>query len=245
MSISYPSKLHDIIAKAEKNHFWFRARWKLIVSLIHRYIPQPSHKRFCEVGFGTGELLSAIEHLGFQTTGIDINAQALMYAKGKIRGALVRTSLAMFDPKKQFDAIGLFDVLEHQKDDSTFLDHCARILKKDGYLFLTVPAGKWLWSDVDVMSAHERRYRIPEIKSLLQRAGFEVLHSNYWNFFLLPFVYIRTFMSYSTLTPYLAAPPRYINSFFYGILRMEQMLFSRIRIPIGASIIVVARNKSG
>ena len=83
MSVSYPSKLHRIIANAEKNHFWFRARRKLIVSLIHRYIPHPSDKRFCEIGFGTGELLRQIEHLGFQTTGIDINARALAYAKEK------------------------------------------------------------------------------------------------------------------------------------------------------------------
>lgn len=243
MSISYPSKLHRVIANAETYHFWFRARRKLIVSLIHRYIPQASHTRFCEVGYGTGELLSEIEQLGFQTTGVDINAEALAYARGKIRGTLIRTSLSTFDPSKKFDAIGLFDVLEHQKDDLAFLKHCARILKKNGLLFLTVPAGKWLWSDVDLLSAHVRRYTLQEVETRLHRAGFEVSYENYWNVFLLPFIYGRTFMSSSTLTPYLATPPRYINLILYGILRLEHMLFRWIRLPIGASIVVAARKK--
>lgn len=241
MSKSYPSKHHSVIASVEETHFWFHARRELIVSLLHRYIPNPSAHRFCEIGFGTGEILSEIEHLGFQTTGIDINAQAVTYAKKKTHATVIRTSLASFHPAEKFDAIGLFDVLEHQKDDEKFLRSCVPILKPGGLLFLTAPAGQVFWSEFDSMSGHVRRYSPRTLLPILERSGYTVVYWNYWNCLMSPGILFRKYVSSTSITPYVKIPPRLVNTLYYDILHIENMLFSRIRYLFGASIVVVAR----
>ncbi|MDZ7767049.1 MAG: class I SAM-dependent methyltransferase [Melioribacteraceae bacterium] len=44
-------------------------------------------------------------------------------------------------PNKFFDYIHINNVLEHVRDPKGFLSECRRIIKNDGYLFLSVPNG--------------------------------------------------------------------------------------------------------
>jgi len=241
MSKSYPSKLHHVIASATANHFWFRARRELLTAILRRYISDPQNKRFCEIGFGTGDILLDIEHYGFQTTGIDINAKAISYMNGKTRASLIQTSLATYHPKKKFDAIGLFDVLEHQVNDKKFFHQCVSILQPHGFFFLTVPAGHVFWSQFDVLSGHVRRYTPDTLFPLFEKEGLTIVWWNYWNCFLSPGLFVRKYMQPSSLTPFFKIPSKFINWLFYGILHFETMLFFSLRYLCGASIVVIAR----
>jgi len=76
---------------------------------------------------------------------------------------------------RSLPAIGFFDVLEHMEDEQGFLSEIRRCLTPEGRIYLTVPAGNWLWSDADVQAGHFRRYTFASLRHALERAGFHLL----------------------------------------------------------------------
>lgn len=246
MSATYNIRHYKTIARVEHTHFWFRARNHLLGKLIRRYLPAKS--TFMEVGFGTGIVLSMIERLGYALTGLDVNGVAREFAQKQTNAHLVIQSIYSYTTSKRYDAVGAFDVLEHQQDDGLFLRKCADLLKPGGYLFLSVPAGKWLWSDLDISLGHKRRYEIDQLRELLKRCGFQILFWNHWQvatlpiFFLWRLVLLRTGAK-DIVGDYLRPPPKVFNWFFYWMLRAEELFFFRLRAPAGASIVICARKK--
>jgi hypothetical protein len=71
-------------------------------------------------------------------------------------------------------AVGLFDVVEHIEDDHGFLEMIRNYLSPQGRVYITVPAYPALWSHEDIDAGHYRRYRKPDLRELLQKAGFAV-----------------------------------------------------------------------
>jgi len=56
-------------------------------------------------------------------------------------------------------------------------------------LFLTVPAGKMLWSSIDEASGHQRRYARSELTENLRETGYRVEYASYWQLLTLPFYF--------------------------------------------------------
>ncbi len=65
--------------------------------------------------------------------------------------------------KAEFDVIGAFDVIEHIEEDTAALTQMYQALKPGGGLLITVPQHRFLWSAVDEMSYHKRRYHRNEL----------------------------------------------------------------------------------
>jgi len=81
-------------------------------------------------------------------------------------------------------AVGLFDVVEHIRDDSAFLTGINRLVIPGGRLYITVPAYQWLWSGEDILAGHSRRYTVPILRHLLENAGYTVEFATYFFGFL-------------------------------------------------------------
>ncbi|MCJ7826059.1 class I SAM-dependent methyltransferase [Patescibacteria group bacterium] len=246
MSKTYHARFYPLIQTMEKEHFWYRARSSLLQHLIQRYIPHGKGKTFLEIGCGTGILLPVFESLGLSVTGMDINSQALSYAKGKSHAHLIRSSFLSFKQKKQYDSIGIFDILEHQNDDLKFLTKCYSLLRSGGYLFISVPAHQWLWNGIDIMSGHKRRYEKSDLVEKLGKAGFSVCFSNYWNVLLLGFYVLWRLQFYFSkksidICQYLMIPKEPINQFCRWVLHFEHLFFFSIPFPFGSSLIIVAK----
>ncbi|MEL6983597.1 MAG: class I SAM-dependent methyltransferase [Actinomycetota bacterium] len=77
------------------------------------------------------------------------------------------------------DAVTLLDVLEHIEDDNAFLAEIFEHLAPGGHLFLTVPAGQWLFSDWDTKLGHFRRYSRGQLRTIVGAAGFDVVSATY------------------------------------------------------------------
>src|SRR6202042_1631471 len=73
----------------------------------------------------------------------------------------------------------LINVLEHIEDDEGALKQLAGLLEPGGRLVLWVPAFEFLYSDFDRRIGHHRRYRLPELRDRISRAGLEVLDIRY------------------------------------------------------------------
>ncbi len=247
MSATYSLSHYRAISVVQSEHFWFRARTAMITRLVRAFGPKNGRRTFLEVGCGTGIVLAAMRELGFHVVGLDVNETAISYARASCPDArLIRQSLYSFSSTQRFGAVGAFDVLEHQSRDVLFLKRCYDLLEEGGTLFLTVPAGMWLWSPLDVLSGHKRRYETVELQEKLKTVGFQMQFINYWNVLTLPWyiLFRRYTMSQktdATMDAYLRKPNGFINSMLYYLLWLEQLFFFKFRFSRGATLVICAK----
>ena len=105
----------------------------------HLRVPAGRAPRYLDVGCSTGFVVEAARDKGWEAIGIDLNPSAIEF--GRSRGLDLRAVAledAGFAPNS-FDAVSLFDVLEHLLDPRRTLRACADLLAPGGILFLYVP----------------------------------------------------------------------------------------------------------
>ncbi len=79
------------------------------------------------------------------------------------------------DVKDEFDYAVLFDVIEHVPDAAGTLQDLHRLVRKDGWLFVTVPYNAREWGRDDEFYGHLRRLSRQGAISLLEQNGWTVL----------------------------------------------------------------------
>lgn len=249
----YPPKVYALLSNAEKNHFWFRGRNTIIRRVISSTFTNYRGKCILEVGCGTGYVLRELDRMGFRTTGIDMHPDGLVYAKKRVPNAVcIPGNVFTYVSKKKFDAVGIFDVIEHIENDVKALEHCARLLKSNGRLFLTVPARAELWSVYDDISGHKRRYTRETLRAVLKKSGFSIRYIGYFGFFqYFPHFFMKRFSlrhkadqkpdAVTILRKVVWQPPIILNWLLEKSFDLD-MFFSRfVSLPIGTSIIVSAQ----
>jgi 2-polyprenyl-3-methyl-5-hydroxy-6-metoxy-1,4-benzoquinol methylase len=108
------------------------------VALMARHLDVPK-PRYFDIGCSTGFVVEAARDAGWDAVGIDLNPSAIEF--GKSRGLDLRTAALEdegFDAES-FDAVSLFDVLEHLHDPVRTLRASVRLLRPGGIVFLYVP----------------------------------------------------------------------------------------------------------
>ncbi len=220
---------------ASQQHFWFKAKNKLVAHLLSQTITN-NKSHILDIGAGTGDDLDVLNKFGFIHV-IDINQKAL---------DLIPTSLAI--EKKccsaselsyednSFDAIVAFDVLEHIPNDQKAVNEIMRVLKPGGFFIFTVPAYQWLFSAHDSYLHHVRRYNKNDIQELLQK--FTKITLGSWLFFLFPLAAISRLLSKNKPhNEHEKTPNKFINSLMYGILQGELWLIKKgLKFPWGLTI---------
>jgi 2-polyprenyl-3-methyl-5-hydroxy-6-metoxy-1,4-benzoquinol methylase len=152
------------------------------VGLMQRHLAAP-RPRYLDVGCSTGFVVEAARDAGWQAIGIDLNPSAIEF--GRSRG-LDLQSVALdeggFEPES-FDAVSLFDVLEHLIDPAGTLRACARLLRPGGIVFLYVPnydsASRLLMGrDAHfIWPTHHLNYYTPvTARDLLSRLGLDAVY---------------------------------------------------------------------
>ena len=125
----------------------------------------------------------------------------------------------------EFDAVGAFDVIEHIDREADAIAEMRRALAPDGVIFLTVPQHPWLWSRVDEIDDHKRRYRRGELSAKLRDSGFSVLCDTSFMFFLLPAMMAQRLAANRSSTYYPDveyALPRPVDWLFERVLDLER-----------------------
>lgn len=250
--INYPKKAFEILYKIEDKHFWFAGRNEAIKIILNRFLKQSKKLHFLEIGCGNGIVLALLEKLGFTLTGLDIELAGLKIARKRTNVTLICADIYKLKSKDKYDAIGLFDVVEHIQDDESFLKKSKEFLKTDGKIILTVPADMRLWSQMDKASGHQRRYTRNSLTSLLRRSGFRIEFISYFNcLFYIPQLLFRRFSNKKmigqndnqVLIDQLKIPPLLINIALKWLISLEAQLLKIISIPFGASLIIVGSKK--
>lgn len=99
-------------------------------------------KTVLDVGCGGGILAEAMAKSGANVTGIDVGADAILVAedhaqKSKLIIDYQCTAIEEYKPVDGFDVITCMELLEHVNKPELVLEHCRRLLKPSGFLFLS------------------------------------------------------------------------------------------------------------
>ena len=151
----------------------FRGYARHLVDWAQRYIKKG---KLLDVGCSVGWLVDEARKAGFDAAGIDLDANAVRYAKDKGR-AVFRASLEDWE-HSDYDVITLSHTLEHVPDPIGFLQTCAARLREGGILVISVPcfAGlhprlfRKLWYGWAPWQ-HHFHYSQPAFRRLFEKAG--------------------------------------------------------------------------
>lgn len=96
--------------------------------------------RVLDIGCATGMFLDGMRRLGWETQGIEPSETAAAYARERM-GLDVVTGLLedTHFPDASFDAVTMWDVLEHVHEPRAVLQEIARLLQPGGVLLLSLP----------------------------------------------------------------------------------------------------------
>ena len=123
---------------------WFFMRWKRrrnllpSVEAISRFFTQPG--RLLDVGCATGNYLAEMRRRGWQVTGVEIQPEAALYARSQLQLDVFNGDLldAPF-PDGSFEAITVWDVLEHTHDPLAIMKAVRRLLRPGGIVAFSIP----------------------------------------------------------------------------------------------------------
>jgi len=154
--VSYPEQGNEHYLDIEQSSFWFKHRNRIIIESVKKYSPD---KVFYDVGGGNGFVSLGLENAGIITVLVEPGVQGARNAQKRGLKNIICSTLedAGFMPDS-VPSMGLFDVVEHIEDDEQFLQYISLYLKKEGLVYITVPAFQALWSDEDVEAGHFKRY---------------------------------------------------------------------------------------
>jgi len=185
-----PAEGAHFIAEVEDTHFWFSARAKLIQDHLDSELGGLKGRSVLDIGCGTGYVLGVLEKAGMEPTGCDMHQTALDYAANRTTGKLMCMDANELKGSN-FDCALLCDVIEHTDDDLGLLRVAGGTVRKGGAVLVTVPAHQWLWTPVDDISGHKRRYTYTTLQDVMKRSGLVDVKTFYFNRILLPFQALR------------------------------------------------------
>ena len=241
---------YERMYRFEDTYWWFVARRHLIVSLMETHYARDGKQRILDIGCGTGAMLDNLKPFG-EVVGADFSPEALQFCV--TRG--VESPLARADVRRlpfadgSFDVVTAMDIIEHIDDDKAASREIFRVLKPGGRLFVTVPAFAALWSEHDEALHHFRRYTVPHLKDLFQRAGLTVDKISYTVTALFPPILVyrvlinwlpkkRNATEKKANLVHVSGP---VNSALLILSQWETRLVQRFNLPFGVTVVCVAR----
>lgn len=148
-----------------------------------------------DLGCNDGWMLNYLEHahprIRGPKVGVDLNPDCIQRAKTRgikvIQGAaedapdlLVRGDVTTYRMPARFDAVTIFEVVEHVLNPDHLIHQAARLLKPEGRLYISCPNGPiehgWLpnWNQVE-RKGHVRTLNPKQLRELVERADLEPL----------------------------------------------------------------------
>ena len=171
-------------------------RYSSQVDKIKKYLE--SESKVLDVGCGGGLFLKLLQRIGFKVFGVELEPYRKEYC--------IQNGISIFNEDitkndfikkhhQSFDAVTLWDVIEHVNYPSSQLKAAFNILKKGGYIFIDTPAkdgfyhrfGSFLYSNTkgrfnffldimysDHMFGHKQIFSTIEMEKELKSVGFEI-----------------------------------------------------------------------
>ena len=250
----YPRTGFDLTDKSARKSFWVSSRNRLFKYFVSENLRLTGKTALLEIGCGTGDFIRQLAECGrLEITGSEVYLSGLVYAKKK----LPQVDFVQFDVTQgtigvEFDMVCAFDVIEHIDDDEMALTNIHRMLKRNGVMLLSVPQHLFLWSHLDVLVRHKRRYSKRALLDKLRRNGFDVGYATSFVFVLFPLMLLSRLIDKVRASPQgieseletRVAFSNLSNRVFDFFMRIDEWLIHRgFSLPFGGTLVVVARKR--
>lgn len=142
-------------------------------------------RRLLEVGLGHGGYRQFLP-AGIEYLGVDIDPDSVARARARSPNT-VYLQADVTDPElsarlagRAIDTILCVNVLEHIERDETAVGNLLSVLEPGGHLLILVPAFQSLYSELDRMAGHVRRYTLRDVPRVVGGQG-AVVQAHYFN----------------------------------------------------------------
>lgn len=185
--------------------------------------------RLFEVGAGAGFFLKAAERAGWTSSGIEVSTDGVQFATARLGLTVHQQSAESLDLAQSWDAIVMFEVIEHLLDPLRVLQTVRRGLVDGGVLAISTPnidalSRTALGLQWAVLSPSEHLYYFSEstLSAILQRAGFQTVR------------FIRQhagFGVYETMNPRYTHAPQSLRTKSYAtfVSTLGPLVFRRVQ----------------
>lgn len=182
-NLQYGTETLEVISEADKFNFW-----------MYQTIRPFCKGKILEIGSGIGNISQFFLKENVDITLSDFDSSYFPLLKSKFKehqnlNGIHRIDFSVKNPEElypkligQFDTVFALNVVEHIEDHEQAMINAYKFLKPGGNVVILVPAFQFLFNGFDKQLGHYRRYTEKSLKNLMVSAGFEVIHSTYFNF---------------------------------------------------------------
>ncbi len=248
----YPDGGFDLTDRNAASSFWVSSRNRLFKHLVYKEAGSTVKSEFLEIGCGTGDFIHQIlENERLAITGSEIYLKGLVYARKNLPGVeFIQLDVTRGIIDEQFDIIVAFDVLEHIENDNSAISNVYGMLRPDGVFIASVPQYMWLWSGLDDIVKHKRRYSRRELIAKLRKSGFAVSYATSFVCVLFPLMLVNRMLDrgHDKTQPEevelekRVTFPKPLNRALDLLMRIDEVLIRwGVSLPFGGTLVVVAR----
>ncbi len=191
--------------------------------------------RVLEVGSAAGFFLHSMQQRGFEVEGVEVSQYVSDFARSEFGLTDIFTGLLKDAPlaEQSFDAVAMWDVVEHLSDPLEELKRIRALIQPDGFLFLQT-------QDIEAFFArllgrkwqhfkqleHIHHFSPTTIRVLLDRAGFELVditHRAGGKYISIDF-FVERMKRYSVILHHLLKPARLMGRIFFYLNPRDEMI---------------------
>jgi SAM-dependent methyltransferase len=235
--------------RLERENWWFLARQEILFSQAKKLFARKEKIRILNVGAGLGATTIMLEQLG-DVTSVEYDKYCCDFVATELGLEFIHGSITDLPFKEDvFDLVCAFDVVEHVHEDKLAISELYRVCKTGGYVFTTVPAFKFLWSQHDEINEHIRRYTLRNYTELFTSLNGKITFKSYFNFWLFaPIAIVRIVSSVfrkkgahiQPKSDFTKIKSGVISRCLLTIFKSERFFLNRyIKLPVGVSVMVV------
>lgn len=238
MDPTYGARYRDLY----RRHWWWRAREAVVVRELEGLAPPGGWSRALDVGCGDGLLFPVLRRFAGEVEGVEPDAALVTTPEPEGGRIHVRPFDEGFRPGRRYGLVLFLDVLEHMVDPEAAVAHAAHLLEPGGVALVTVPAWLHLWTSHDVLNHHVTRYDADRLRALLETALEVERVRHFFRWVHKAKLAQRAWEALARPEP---SPPRVppapVNATLYALSRAEEILLGRVPLPLGSSLLAVAR----
>jgi SAM-dependent methyltransferase len=245
-------RMLEATARAEDTHFWFKGLRRIARFFIDEARHGRRFTRIVDCGAGTGRNLDWLCEFG-DAVGVELAPAGLAAGRLHKRRLVAGSVAALPFADASMDLATSFDVL-YCLDDETerrALREMWRVLKPGGIVLVNVAALDVLKGSHSTLTHEVRRYTPSMLRARLAGAGFAIERLTFTN--MTPFPVALTVRTWQRLigrastasASDLRVPAAPINALFDVALSLEAAWLRITNLPVGTSVMAVARKQPG
>jgi SAM-dependent methyltransferase len=233
--------------RAADAHFWYHGFRRFVSPALADTADGRTNLRIIDCGCGVGQNMRLLERHG-HVVGFELDSLAAVAGR-EFGRPIARADITRIPfPDNAFDMAVSFDVLQVVEPDVAAVREMARIVRPGGCVLLTVAALNILAGDHAEVWNECRRYTPATARALAESAGLRVERVSFMFATLFPLMVavrtvqrlLRRFRARPTQSD-MEVPWAPLNTALMRLLDGEAALARYVPMPIGTSLIVVAR----